>query len=99
MKLELQSSPPLFVRHFEEIDLRHRAGDIEERVDAAIGVQGLIDHGLRGRALRQIRFDDQRLCASGFRRLGRLFKMAAAARDENQSRKIARETDRGRATD
>jgi hypothetical protein len=40
---------PLRVGHLEQIDLRHRAGDVEQRVDAAEGGQRLIDDGLRGR--------------------------------------------------
>ena len=99
MQLQREAVLPLLVGHLEEIDLRHRAGDVEQRVDPAEGGQGLIDHGLRGRGLGQIGIDDQRLRAGGFHRLGRLFEMAAVARDEDQRRKVARETDGGRPTD
>jgi hypothetical protein len=65
VQLERQAGLPLLVCHLEQVDLRHGAGDIEQRVDSAEGLQGLIDHRLGGRRLGQIDIDDQRFRASG----------------------------------
>ena len=99
VQLECQAGLPLLVRHLEQVDLRHRAGDIEQRVDSAEGLQGLIDHRLGGRRLGQIDIDDQRFRAGGPHRFGRLLQVGTVPRDQDQRREIAGETDRRRLTD
>ena len=47
MQLQRQAAFPLRIGHLKNIDLRHRAGDIEQRIDPAEGGQDLIDHRLR----------------------------------------------------
>ena len=89
----------MFVGHLEEIDLRHRAGNVEQRVDAAECGERLIDHGLRSGGLRKIPFDDQRFSTGGFHRLGGLFQIGAVSRDKDQGRKIARKPDGRGLTD
>ncbi len=37
-------TPPLLIRHLEEADLGHGAGDVEQSVDAAECGQGLVHH-------------------------------------------------------
>ena len=65
MQLQRQAAFPLRIGHLEQVDLRHRAGDVEQRVDAAERGQGLIDHGLCGLRLGQVGIDDQRFRAGG----------------------------------
>ena len=46
------------VSHFEEVDLRHRARDVEQCVDAAECGQRLIDDGLGRCGLGEVDIDD-----------------------------------------
>ena len=99
MQFQREAAFPLRVGHLEQVDLRHRARDIEQRVDAAERGQGLIDHRLRGLRLGQVGIDDQRFRAGGLHRLGRLLQIGAVARDEHERREIAREADGGSLAD
>ena len=90
---------PLRVGHLEEVDLRHGAGDVEQRVDATECGQGLIDHGLGGGRLGEVDIDDQRFRAGGLHRLRRLIQIGPVPRDEDERREVAREADGRRPAD
>jgi hypothetical protein len=92
MQLERKTTLPLRVGHLEEIDLRHRAGDIEKGVDPPEGGKRLIDHDLSGRRLGEIEVDDERLCARGLHRFRRALQVRAVSRDENERGEITRKT-------
>jgi hypothetical protein len=99
VQLQRQAGLPLLVGHLEQVDLRYRAGDIEQRVDSAEGLLRSIDHRLCGRRLGQIDIEDQRFRASLPHRLGRLLQIDTVPRDQDQCREIASETDSRRSTD
>ena len=46
MQFQFHASFPLVVGHLEEIDLRHRAGNVEKRVDSAKAVKSVVDERL-----------------------------------------------------
>ena len=93
MQLQRQAALPLLVGHLEQVDLRHGAGDVEQRVDAAEGGQGLVDHGLRSGGLREVGIDDERFRAGVLTACGRLLEIGAVARDQDQRGEIARKAD------
>ena len=99
MQLQRQAPLPLRVGHLEEVDLRHRARDIEQRVDSTERGQGLIDHGLGGRRLGEVDIDDQRFGAGGLHRLRCLIQIGAVPRDENERGEVARKANGRRPTD
>ena len=94
-----QARLPLRVGHLEEVDLRHRARDVEQRVDAPERGQGLIDHGLGGGRLGEVDIDDQRFRAGGLHRLRRVIQIGAVPGDEDQRREVAREASSRRPAD
>jgi hypothetical protein len=84
----------LFIRHLEQIDLRHGPGDIQKRIDAPESSQSLIDHRLRHRRLRQIVCDDQHLGAGRLHGFGGFLKMGAlratkASAEKSRARRMA----------
>jgi hypothetical protein len=63
MKLQLGARAPLRVRHFEQIDSRHRAGDVQQRIDPAKFCQGAANDALGCSGSHQIDFEHERLGA------------------------------------
>ncbi len=96
VKLERQAAIPLFIRHLEQIDLRHRAGDVQQRVDAAKCGQRLIDDCLGGRGVRPDRGRSPGLGAGRLHRRRRLLQIGAVPATSTIDGKIPRETDCGR---
>jgi len=47
VQLERHAVVPLHVGHLEQIDLRHSAGDVEQRIDSAKAFEGSFDDALR----------------------------------------------------
>jgi len=44
VELKLHPSRPLFIGHFEKVDLRHCPGDIEKRIDTTAAIKSGFDH-------------------------------------------------------
>ena len=99
MKLQRKAALPLSVGHLEQVDLRHRAGDVEQGIDPAESRERLIDDRLRRGGIRQVGIDDQRLCAGGLHGLRRLVQIGAIARDQHELREITGKAYCGRAAD
>ena len=99
MQLERQGAVPLRFRHLEQIDLRHRARDIEQRIDLTEGRERLIGNLLGGRNFRKIEIKYQRLCTC--RRDGRcgFVEIFPIARHKGDGGKVPGEPDRGCASD
>jgi hypothetical protein len=99
MQLQRQAVLPLRIRHLEQVDLRHGAGDVKQGVDAPEPGQGPIDDGLCSRRLGEIRVEDQRIGTGCFRRVRGLLQTGAIARHQDHGREIARQANRGRPAD
>jgi len=99
VQFQRQARLPLRVGHLEQVDLGDRAGDIEQRVDAAECGHGLVDYRLGGGRLCEVDADDERLGAGGFHPRRRLFEMAAVPGDEDERREVARQADGRRPAD
>jgi hypothetical protein len=69
-------------RHLEQIDLRYRAGDIEQGIDLTEGGERLIRDLPGGRNLGKIEIEDQRRCTrrrDGGRVSSRFFRSRATS--------------------
>lgn len=89
----------MLVCHLEEVDLRYRAGDVEDRIDAAEVLQCLLDRRLRRRRPAQVEIHDQRLRAIGFDLFGCLGEALQVAGDEHNRGETLRKPQRGSLTD
>ena len=99
MQLEREAAFPLRVGHLEQIDLRHRARDVEKRVDAAERGQGPVGRCLRGFGLPQVGVDHLRFRVGGRDRRGRLLQTCAIPRDQDQRGEVASKADGGGSAD
>jgi hypothetical protein len=54
VELEGQAAVPLCAAHLEQVDLWHRAGDVEQCIDPTECGERLIDHGFRRRYLGKV---------------------------------------------
>src|SRR6201987_5349286 len=96
MELELHAGIPLFVRHLKQIDPRHRACDVQERIDTAQLRQCSTNNSI-GRLWRhEIKIDRKHLGAARLDLLGNLTEPCRAPRDQHDSREILGQSDRGR---
>ena len=68
VQLQRQAVFPLRVRHLEQIDLRHGAGDVYQSVDSAKAVERALDEDLGRARLAQIERVSQGFGARGFYR-------------------------------
>jgi predicted RNA-binding Zn ribbon-like protein len=88
MQLERQAAVPLFVGHLEHIDLRYRAGDVEQGIDPAERGQRLLDDFGCRRSLGKVEIDDQRLGPRRLHGRRRLLEILAPAGGERDRGKI-----------
>jgi hypothetical protein len=91
VQLERQARLPLSVGHLEEVDLRHCARDVEQRVDAAKCGKRLIDHSLGRGRFGEVEVENRRFGACGLHRFRGLVEMGAVPRREDESGEVARE--------
>ena len=54
VQFQLHAGVPLLIGHLEEIDLRHGARDIQQRVDSSEALERRVDDGLRRFGLAQV---------------------------------------------
>jgi hypothetical protein len=94
-----QAAVPLRVGHLEQVDLRHRAGDIQQGIDPAKRLQRPVDNGCRCRRFREVDIDGQRFGASRLHRVGRFLEVGTVAGGEDDRGEVARETDGGGTPD
>jgi len=93
MKLELHTFLPLLVRHLEQINPRHRAGDAQQRIDPTEFRQRSADDGFGGGRGHQVQIDDKRLGTVRPHLLGHLPELRRVSRGEDHYREIPSEPD------
>ena len=99
VQLKRQTAVPLFVGHFENVDLRDRAGDVEQCIDPAKGGKRLFDHFLCRRGIGKIDIHNKGLGTGRFHGGGSLLEILASARCEHDRGKILCETDSSCSSD
>jgi hypothetical protein len=99
VQFERQARLPLRVGHLKQVDLRHSARYVEERVDSTERGQSLADHGLCGRGRSEIKIDHERFCPRGLHRFRRALQIRPVPRDENERGEVARKANGCRPAD
>jgi len=99
VELQLHAGVPLLIGHLEEIDLWNGACDIQQRVDSSKTLKCGVDDSFRRLGPAQVEGNGKRLGSSSFDGGGDLFKFAGIARRQDDSREIARQTNRGGTSD
>jgi hypothetical protein len=85
--------------HLEQIDLRHRACDIEQGIDLTERRERLIRDLLCGRDFRKIDIHDERRSARCLDRCGGFIEIFPVARHKDDRGEVLGETDRGGPSD
>jgi hypothetical protein len=99
MQLQFHAGVPLLVGHFQNIDLRHGAGDVGQRIDAAKPGHRVFDDCFRRGRLAQVRGDDQRLGAGRLDRLGGFIQALGVAGNDGDGAEVAGDANRGGPAD
>jgi hypothetical protein len=93
MELECHAIFPLRIRHFEQINLRHSAGNVEQGIDSSKTVKRAFDEGFDSRRLAQVKYTNQRFgagrhdCGCGLLQLASFLAVSTTAKKSRASRK------------
>ena len=99
MKFQRQARLPLGVGHLEQVDLRHGAGDVEQRVDPAERGQRLIDNGLAAAGSARSMSMTSASAPAAFTAFAVSSRLRAVPRHEDERGEVAREADGRRPAD
>ena len=93
MEFEGEPVVPLFIRHFEDIDLRHCSRDIQQGIDSAKSRQGLGDDLVRRPGIAQIDGQHQRGGPRRFDGVGGFSQRIRVSRHEDDRGKVPGQAD------
>jgi hypothetical protein len=99
VKLQRHAVVPLSIRHFEQIDLRHRVRNVHERISSAEAIECAIHDFFGGSWFAKVERKHETFSCGRLRLLSCLSQMLLVPRDQCQSRKIPRQSQRGGSSD